>query len=335
MPGLLIRSAILDGAAELIRAHGARPGPIARNAGIPRSALTDPDLPVNANSVLRFFELAADACRLPTWGLTLARAGRLAAILGPLWVLLRNARTIGEMCSELADNFDLYSDSALVTLERTEGGLYLNWSVTTAQAQSEVQMSEYAMSLFASEIRSHLTRDWMPRAVLFRHAAPGGSLRLYRTAFGADVRFNQGRNALLLDTRTLEAPLRGRGASGRALADRLVHLEEHPAEQSIARRVEAIIRALMPYAPCGVKDVGHALQMAPRTLQLRLKKADAPSFVEIRDAVRSDLASKYLRHSKLSVVQIAEILGYADSTSLSRSFRKWHGRSLREVRRQR
>lgn len=114
-----------------------------------------------------------------------------------------------------------------------------------------------------------------------------------------------------------------------------MHLEEQPAEQSIACCVEAIIRALMPYAPCGVNDVGHALQMAPRTLHLRLKNADALSFVAIRDAVRSDLASKYLRHSKLSVVQIAEILGYSDSTSLSRSFRKWNGRSLREVRRQR
>lgn len=219
-------------------------------------------------------------------------------------------------------------------MERIRGGFYLNWSVTTAQVQSEVQMSEFALSLFAGEIRNHLSRDWMPRAVLFRHAAPGGSLRLYRAAFGTDVRFNQDRNALLLDTKTLEAPFRGRGATGRALADRLVHLEEHGAEQSITRRVEATIRALMPYAPCGVKDVGHAMQIAPRTLQLRLKKADAPSFVEIRDAVRSDLASKYLTHSKLSVVQIAEILGYADSTSLSRSFRKWHGRSLREARRQ-
>jgi AraC-like DNA-binding protein len=48
--------------------------------------------------------------------------------------------------------------------------------------------------------------------------------------------------------------------------------------------------------------------------------------------VRADLASKYLRHSDLSAVRVAEILGYSDPTSLSRSFRRWHGRSIRQAR---
>ena len=332
MPGLLIRSAILDGAAELIRAHGARPGPIARNAGIPRSALTDPDLPVNANSVLRFFELAADACRLPTWGLTLARAGRLAAILGPLWVLLRNARTIGEMCSELADNFDLYSDAAMMGVERTSEGALLNWSTTAGRIHSEVQMAEYALCLFANEIRSHLHPDWMPKAVLFRHARPPGRLTLHRMAFGAHVRFNQDRNGLLLDERTWAAPLKSRGPAARALASRVMQLEEErPHGPRITHSVEAVVRSLMPYAPCTIDEVSRALDLPARTLQFRLQR-QGTSFTQLRDRVRADLASKYLRYSDLSAARIAEILGYADVTSLSRSYRRWNGISLREQR---
>ena len=61
--------------------------------------------------------------------------------------------------------------------------------------------------MFAGEIRSHLSRDWMPKAVLFRHAAPPVNLALHRAAFGSDLRFNQDRNALLIDNDTTDASL--------------------------------------------------------------------------------------------------------------------------------
>lgn len=332
MPGLLIRSAILDGAADLIRAHGARPAQVARSAGVPRSALTDPDLLINANAVLRFFELAAEACRMPNWGLTLGMGGRLAAIIGPLWVLLRNARTIGEMCTELAENFDLYSDAAMVRLGRTAEGISLEWSVTAGRIESEVQMAEFSLCVFANEIRSHLHPDWMPRAVLFRHARPAGRHPLYRTAFGANVRFNQDRNCLLLDERTWTAPLKARGSAARALASRVIRLEEErPSGKRVAHGVEAVVRSLMPYAPCTIGEVSRALDLPSRTLQFRLQQ-EGTSFTQVRDRVRADLASKYLRYSALSASRIAEILGYADVTSLSRSFRRWNGTSLRQQR---
>jgi AraC-like DNA-binding protein len=334
MPGQLIRSAILDGAADLIRAHGARPAALARSVGLPRSALTDPDLLISANAVLRFFELAAQACRLPNWGLTLALGGRLAAIIGPLWVLLRNARTIGEMCTELAENFDLYSDAAMVRLARTPEGVLLEWSVSAGRIESEVQMAEFSLCIFANEIRSHLRPDWMPKAVLFRHARPPGRRTLYRTAFGEHVRFNQDRNALLLDDRTWESPLKPRGSAARALASRVVRLEEErPSGKRMALGVEAVVRSLMPYAPCTVDEVSRALDLPARTLQFRLRR-EGTSFTQVRDRVRADLASKYLRYSELSASRIAEILGYADVTSLSRSFRRWNGISLRQQRAQ-
>ena len=330
MAGSLIRSAILDGAADLIRANGGRPAPVARRAGLPAAALSDPDLMVPANAVLRFFELAAASCRMPGWGLSLARGGRLAAIIGPLWVLLRNARTIGEMCRELADNFDLYSDAAQVSLEPARGGALLHWTTTAGQIDSEVQMAEFALCVFASEIRGHLHPGWKPAAALFRHARPAGSLALHHAVFGDDLRFNQETNSLFLDERTLETPVRSRRSAARALASRLVHLEE-PADKPIARAVEAVVRALMPYSACTVDEVSRALDVPTRTLQFRLQR-QGTSFAQVRDAVRADLAAKYLQHSALSAAQIAEILGYADVTSLSRAFRRWNGKSLREVR---
>lgn len=332
MAGLLIRSSILDGSATLIRSRGGRPAAVARRAGLPRRALTDPDLLVSGAAVSRFFEFAAQACGDRTWGLSLSANARLAAIIGPLWILLRNARTVGQMCEAFAHNFDVFSDVAVVTARPQEdGGLLLSWSMATPSVNSNVQMLEFALSVFAREVRTHLGSGWVPADVLFGHDRPPGSLKPYRATFGREPRFNQPWTGLLLDRRTVEQPLLGRESAARALASRVVELEERGAERSIAHQVEAVIRGLMPYGPCSLREVGQAMGIGPRTLQMRLKRRGA-SFVKLRDAVRADLASTYLRQSDLTAVRIAEILGYGDPTSLSRSHRRWHGTSIRQVR---
>ena len=332
MPGLLIRSSILGGSAALIRERGGRPAIVARRAGVPLRALTDPDLLVGGAAILKFFELAAQECGDRTWGLSLSARASLAAIIGPLWILLRNARTVGQMCEAFARNFDVFSDAAVVTARaQDEGGLLLSWSMAAAPRDSNVQTLEFSLSLFAREIRRHLGTQWAPAAVLFGHARPPGSLKVYRTTFGCDPRFNQAWTGLLLDRQTVETPLRGRESSARALAHRFVQLEERASAMPIAQQVKAVIRGLMPYASCSLKDVSQAMGIGPRTLQIRLKR-DGDSFVDIRDSVRADLASTYLNHSDLTAVRVAEILGYGDPTSLSRSFRRWHGKSIRQIR---
>lgn len=322
------------GAAELMAAHDVRPGPIARAAGLPLRALSDPHLLVPAIAVVRLFELAAAQCRLRTWSLQLAQDAPLAPIIGPLWILLRNARTIEEMCREFADNFDLFSGSAMLGLERTDGGMFLSWSLTAGQSESEVQTAEFSLAHIVKEIQARTRRDWYPETVMFRHMRPAGRLRIHRDAFGPDIRFNQDRNALFLNHESLDTPLlHARGSTARALAGRFARFEEDPPGRSVSRNVEIVVRALLPYGPCTVQGVSQALDVAPRTLQKHLK-GEGTVFLKVRDAVRADLASRYLRHSELSITQIAEILGYSDATSLSRSYRRWHGRSAREARKQ-
>ena len=114
----------------------------------------------------------------------------------------------------------------------------LSWSTTAGQHESEVQMAEFALCVFANEIRTYLQRDWMPSAVLFRHARPSGNLAMYQAAFGHDLRFNQDHNALLLDQETLDAPLSPRSSAARALASRVVRLEDDLPEKPLALSVD-------------------------------------------------------------------------------------------------
>lgn len=332
MAGQLISSSIFTGAEELIRSAGRHPAQIARHAGVPTQALQDSDLLVSAPAAIQFFELAASACHNPNWGLELSVDARLAPIIGPLWILLRNARTVREMCMELANNWDLYSNVAIIGFEEgPEGGGLLCWSAAANIVDNTVQMAQFALAVFCKELRTHCRPGWHPQAVLFRHRAPK-DIRLHRKLFGSAPLFDQDHDALLLDQATLAQPLRSQTTPARSTIRSMLRRDSESAYADTALRVESIIRSLMPYGPCNLRDVSLAMGLAPRTLQAHLK-TERTSFHQVRDRVRADLALKYVQHSRLSAGQIAEILGYTDATSFSRSFRRWHQRGVRDLRR--
>lgn len=332
MAGQLISSSIFTGAEALIRSHGRDPVDVARRADIPPRALQDGDLLVPAPAAILFFELAASACRNPNWGLELSVHARLAPIIGPLWILLRNARTVREMCLELANNWDLYSSVAIIGLEEgSDSGGFLSWSAAANMVDNSVQMAQFALAVFCKELGTHCPPGWHPQAVLFRHRAPQ-DIRLHRRLFGSVPLFDQDHDALLLDRATLAQPLQSQTTPARSTIRSLLRHDSEIAHADTVLRVESIIRALLPYGPCSLRDVSLAMGLAPRTLQAYLQREHS-GFHHVRDRVRADLALKYAQHSRLSAGQIAQILGYTDATSFSRSFRRWHQRSIRELRR--
>lgn len=329
MAGNFVRSALLTGSADLIRELGGDPQAIAATVGMPDAAIDDPDLLLPGRMAYDFLERAALACRCPSFGLRLGSRAHLAAIVGPLWLLLRGARSMREMLEDLARNFDIYTSVATVSVERLRPGIVLSWSSAAGQAASEVQMADYALAVICQEIRVRSPPGWQPEAVLFRHAAPA-DLQDYRRVFGANLRFDADRNALILDEATASTGLSATDSRRRTLATAM--LRQEYGERGIAERVESVIRAIMPFGPCHAEDVGGALGMSVRTLQRQLSE-DAQCFSAIKDRVRADLAKKYVLHSCLSLAEISEILGYAELSVFSHAFRRWHGIAARDARR--
>lgn len=330
MAGPLVRSVILSGAADKIRQYGRKPGPIARRAGIPMAALSDPDLLVSGRAVMAFFELVAKTCQRRTFGLEMSAGAHLGAVIGPLWVLLRNALTVEQMCVDLAKHFDLYSSAAVMAYQPTPSGGLLHWSAATGSSESEVQMAEFAVATILGEIRRHGPSGWTPPGVHFRHEAPP-DLRLHRRIFGTHLHFNDEHNSIALDAAILSRPHSAGEPHVRSLVQQVLRDDEGSPVAPIELQVESLIRALLPYGSCSADTVSQAMGISTRSLQLHLNQV-GHSFRSIKDSVRADLAQKYLQHSGLNVTQVAARLGYVDPTSLSRSYRRWHGDSVRSRR---
>jgi AraC-like DNA-binding protein len=89
---------------------------------------------------------------------------------------------------------------------------------------------------------------------------------------------------------------------------------------------------MMPFSECTLDEVAATIATSSRTLQRQLAE-NGTTFQKLRDQVRADLALKYLRQSTLRFAEISEILGFAEPSVFTRSFRRWHGSTPREARR--
>ena len=73
------------------------------------------------------------------------------------------------------------------------------------------------------------------------------------------------------------------------------------------------------------------LGIHPRALQRRLR-AEGESFEAIKDGVRREIALRYLKDASIPLIRVAKMLGYSETSALSRSCYRWFSASPRQVR---
>lgn len=78
-------------------------------------------------------------------------------------------------------------------------------------------------------------------------------------------------------------------------------------------------------------ELAEEFAMSRRTL-IRKLKAEETGYQELLDDVRKELAAWYLLNTGMPVDQIAERLGYQDTSNFSRTFRRWFGQTPRAMR---
>jgi len=80
-------------------------------------------------------------------------------------------------------------------------------------------------------------------------------------------------------------------------------------------------------------DIAVILSMTPRALTRRLAK-EGTSFRQITHENKMELVSYHLRASRLSVDEIADLLGFSNASSLRRAVKNWSGNTVSVVRSQ-
>jgi AraC-like DNA-binding protein len=325
-----VRSGVMEGASGLVAELGGDFRTLARAAGVPLSPMTNPDLPMRVDRFVAFLELASSQLAAPSFGLQLGPRQSLS-LFGPMASLLGSAATVRDMILDLVDFFPVHTQGTIVGLEPADEGLLLTYELTADVGSQQRQVIELGFSVIAREMRRH-DPVWLPKLVSMRHGPPT-NLTVHHRLLGHRILFNADRNALLLDDQLLARPVIG--------ADPTIHQHLAALYGSAAksldgqelRKTEALIRALLPFAPIDLALAARLLRTSRRTLQRRLA-AKGTSFDDLRAKVRASLATLYLRESSLSVGEIAEILQFSETSALSRFMKRTSGQSPRIIRKE-
>jgi AraC-like DNA-binding protein len=165
------------------------------------------------------------------------------------------------------------------------------------------------------------------------HAQPAHADE-YRRMFCVDVRFNRPATAAVFDAAVLRVPVSLSAGSLKAFlrdAPQSVFLKQ-VASGGWAERARRHLRQAMaaPHPHLASADaqlLDHTAAhfgVSPATLRRRLD-GEGTRWQQLKDEVRRDLALAHLANPRLSIEQVAAMLGFNDGPSFHRAFRQWMG----------
>ena len=324
----LIRSACLTHFADVARSVGVAPAQMLRDAGLPATALHDPDIKIAAGSVRRLLEASATAAGIDDFGLRLAERGGLSN-LGPVALVVREQSSVGAAMEALGRYIHIHNESVRLRIERRGDVVAITPVLLLGSPVPARQSIELVVGVAYRILSAFLGSGWRPLDVHFAHPAPR-SRETYRRFFSCNVAFSAEFDAILCPASDMDRPMPAADASMARYAQSYV---ETIAARSSAMddKVGELVAALLPTGRCSIERVAEHLGCDRRTVHRRLAACGA-TFSEILDDQRAGLVVRLIEDDKRSLSAVAELLGFSAQSALARWFKQRFGRSISQWR---
>jgi AraC-like DNA-binding protein len=323
-------SAWMRGVANTLTAEGLDAAALFAKVGLSVTNLDDPDYRWSTEQASRLWTLAAEISGKADIGLSnphLPRPDQYGivgyAMMSSSDLLTGLTRLIRYLC--------LVSDAVTITLEPGIGGRWVKLELYGGECPVPRQRYDYAILTLLTLCRWMLGRPLQPLAACFVHAAPT-SLATYHEAFNAPLQFDAKFNGFLVSDEDLASKLPTAIPQLADLHDRVAGqaLRELEKADTTHRAREAIAPHLQDGSPLR-SAIAAELNMSDHTFQRRLA-AEGTSFSELVDDTRRELAQHHLADRRVTLAEIAYLLGYADQSTFFRASHRWFGYSPGEYR---
>lgn len=282
-----------------------------------------PDALVSIPDVMRIFAVILRRTADPALGLEIGRCvkARSYHVLG--YVVLSSS-TLGEAIQRLIRFEKLAGNIGKTELSRQERSVRLIWHCPF-QSGLGAFVTEAAITGWVAFAQQLVAAEHYPSQVCFRHAAVADKQR-YTGFFRCDVAFEADYDGVEFPADFLDLPITSADPGLGRLMEReaLNLLADYDANANLLSAVRHHIYHLLVDGEPSVEQVATRMSMASRTLQSRLRRQGV-SYQEVLESLRRDLAEVYIRDKEVSLTAIALLLGFAEQSSFTRAFRRWHG----------
>lgn len=326
----IVRAGVLWGYAQLVQSLRGDPAALLARARLETEDLDDFDRYISRSAVIALLERTADEIRCPDFGMRLAGMQDIN-VVGALAFAIRNAPDLRSALETGARYLHFHAPTPTIAFEDAKGDLRrLIIRSGHDPRLAATQYIEHAVALIVRIIGTLTQGQVRPKQVLFAHArvAPLPDLR---RQLGVTPDFEGDADAVVLAEGDLCAPLKEADRQLQAIAERYLDAHSPQPSRNAEQQLRQTLSRLMRAGPTTMQDAADALRIHPRTLQRRLK-AGGVTFEQIRDEVRKDLAELYLAYDVIPIAHIADLLGYADQSVLTRSCMRWFGKTPLQMR---
>lgn len=309
---------------------GLDPEPLFLKHGIQKSEIFDSNARVAAAKVDRVTAEAMAEIRDPFFGLREADYFRPAHLgsLGFAWLASAN---LLEALRRLNRYSRVINDKLEITVE--EGAPTIRITVQEHRPSADpYQRDAGCLAVLVRMCRFLCGEGWNPVRVSLAHPQPPDPSYFF-AYFKSPVEFDAAANVLEIDGRQASERIAGADDYLAQLNDHIVvRYLANRSREDIVSRVRAAILDSLGDGQTTEKGVASQLHMSARQLNRRLKEENT-SFRDLLMACRRELAEQYLSDSSLSLTEISFLLGFSESSSFSRAYRRWTGKSPTEARR--
>ena len=243
---------------------------------------------------------------------------------GVLEYLCRASPTLGIAWNRLFRHFRALHDVAEARLE-IAGDLAIASHRLPLSGGAPRAVSDFVLAGWLLGAQQATGVDLNPVEVRFPHSAPL-DLSEYRRIFRTEPVFGHDRSELVFANNTLDLPLL-MADSGLAF---VANVKTAALMRTLPRSADtvAMVRRVLITELCdGVPNLGRIaarLHVSARTLHRRIAEQGTTFRLVIAD-VREELAKRHLMDGKLTIGEIAFLLGFSEVSAFHRAFKRWTG----------
>jgi AraC-like DNA-binding protein len=302
------------------------------DVGIDETVLADDEGRVSFERLEHAWESAPEWTNDSDFGLHFAEQTSMGAF-DVVDYAAQSSACIGDAFDRLARYQRLLHDAVRLAIEVRGDSVHIEHRVDSMAQGIPRHAAEAAIASWVLRARALTKVEIAPIEVSFRHAAPRDCSEHHRI-LRCPIRFESETNALVLSRQDFARPITTSDSRLGALLDRHAELilARLPPHDGLVTDVRAALTEAMKSGDASLAAIAKRLGKSTRTLQRRLAD-EGIRFDEVLEALRRELAFRYLAEPALSIGEVAFLLGYSDTTAFHRAFKRWAGETPQSYRR--
>ena len=311
------------GMTRTIRLYGLNPEPLIDQAGIDPAQLTRYGERIPVSEANRFCKLAVELTGDEAIGLRVPECVTHSALYS-LDVAMQVAATPREALDCLVRYAGVVSTSVRFKVVMDDGPCRLLFNKSFKQRVAAEPMDAFIAQVMSCEKKLFIDLGGFFYKVKMMRSMPMKP-EVYKQLLGVEVEFETNEYSLLFNEDLLDVALPTSNPEmfhwcKTTLNNYLLRLDKDDIQEKVGR----LVLEMLPRGEVSRAEVASRLNLSERSLGRRLQERGS-SFQGVLDSVRKDTARSLLACKDVDQFEIATQLGFSDSSSFIRTFKRWTG----------